>query len=391
MTTRDRIVDSRFRHVDELLQARVDDGNERGASLCVIHDDEVLLDTWAGWTDTERTVPWKSDTITPVWSISKVMTNLAVLVLFDRGHIELDEPVATYWPEFGVAGKSGITIAQVLGHTSGVPAWTTAIGHHDLYDWNLSTADLAQQATWWQPGTASGYHLLNQGHLLGAVIERVTGLLPGEYLAQELSVPLDADFHIGLAAEHDHRVSVVSPPRILAQDPPDPNGIAFRVLTQPFVNIRESSTEQWRRGQIPAANGHGNARSVAEVQSVVSHGGSRGGKDFLRPSTVDRIFEVQSSGPDLVLGLDLTFGTGWALPRPQVMPSVPPGRRCYWGGLGGSVVVNDLDTRTTIAYVMNSMRFEYAPGTRVTRPCGDSRSDEYLAAIWKTLGVGDDG
>ena len=249
---------------------------------------------------------------------------------------------------------------------------------------------LAAQEPWWQPGTASGYHLLNQGHLVGEVVRRITGAPVGEFFAEEIAEPLEADFHIGLKASDDDRVSPVSPPLPLDLDLStiDPDGIPVRTLTGPFVNVREANTERWRRAQIPAANGHGNARSIARIQSLISHGGEVDGIQLLSPETIDRIFDVQASGIDKVLGVQSTFGLGWALPEPSVMPSVPAGRRCYWGGLGGSIVINDLENRLTIAYAMNKLTFEYVPGTRLTRPCGDSRSDEYVAAIHQALAIG---
>ncbi|MBC7630304.1 serine hydrolase [Aeromicrobium sp.] len=381
--------DPRFTALADLLHAHVGDGIERGASLCVIQDGEVLVDIWDGWSDVEQTATWQRDTITPVWSITKVMVNLAALVLIDRGELDPDSPVADYWPEFGAAGKQGVTVAQILGHTSGVSGWAQPVTVDDLYDWSRSTTMPAAQEPWWEPGTASGYHLLNQGHLVGEVIRRITGVTVGEFFAKEIAGPLGADFHIGLRPDDDKRVSPVSPPRQLDLDLTaiDPAGIAMRTLTGPFVNAREANTERWRRAEIPAANGHGNARSIARVQSLISHGGEVDGVRLLSPATIERIFDVQASGIDLVLGVQSTFGLGWALPEPATMPSVAAGRRCYWGGLGGSIVINDLDNRLTIAYAMNRMLFEYAPGTRLTRPCGDSRSDSYVDAIMAALTI----
>lgn len=377
----------RFEPLVDLLHANVRDGIERGASLCVIQDGTVLVDVWDGWFDLDQTIPWQRDTLTPVWSITKVMINLAALVLVDRGRLDPDSPVAAYWPEFAAAGKEKVTVAQLLGHTSGVSGWAQPVTVDDLYDWDHSTSMLAAQEPWWEPGTASGYHLLNQGHLVGEVIRRITGVSPGEFFAKEIAGPLGADFHIGLDPADDARVSPVSSPRPLDLDVStiDPSGVTVRTLTGPLVNAREANTERWRRAEIPAANGHGNARSIARIQSLISHGGEIDGVRLLSPATIDRIFGVQASGIDLVLGVQSTFGLGWALPEPATMPSVATGRRCYWGGLGGSIVINDPDNHLTIAYAMNRMIFEYAPGTRVTRPCGDSRSDAYVTAIYEAL------
>jgi CubicO group peptidase (beta-lactamase class C family) len=382
MTTAAGTFDDRFAPLADLLHANVRDGVERGASLCVVQDGEVLVDIWDGWSDLDQTVPWERDTLVPVWSISKVMTNLAALVAVDRGLIELDEPVATYWPEFGAAGKQDVTVAMLLGHTSGVSGWAQPVTVDDLFDWDVATSKLAAQPPWWTPGTASGYHLLDQGHLVGEVVRRVTGSSLGSWFADEVAAPLGADFHIGLDASHDHRVSALTPPRPPELEPfADPDDVALRTLTGPFLRASECNTERWRRAEIPAANGHGNARSVARVQSVVSHGGEVDGVRLLSADTIEGIFEVRASGVDRVLGLPLTFGTGWALPDAHSMPSARPGRRCFWGGLGGSVVVNDVERRLTIAYAMNRMVMEHSPGTRTIRPCGDSRFDAYADVI----------
>ena len=380
-------VHPRFEEVGHVLERSVRDGADRGASVCVVHDGEVVVDTWAGTSDPDATVPWERDTIVPVWSITKVMTNLCALVLLDRGELDVDAPVSRYWPEFAAAGKDHVTVAHLLSHSSGVSGWDQPVTVDDLYDWDRSTSMLAGQAPWWEPGSAPGYHLLNQGHLVGEVVRRITGDSVGAWFAREIAAPLDADFHIGLDPEHDHRVSPVSSPTPLDLDPDavDPNGIAVRTFTGPFVRAREANSERWRRAEIPAANGHGNARSIARVQSLISHGGEIDGVRLLAPDTVERILTPQIDGTDVVLGLRSVFGLGWALPNPAVMPSVAPGRRCYWGGLGGSVVVNDLDRRLTVAYAMNRMAFEYAPGTRLNRPCGDSRSDALLAAVDRAL------
>lgn len=376
--------DPRFDELAQLLEASVTDGSDRGASICVVHDGEVVVDIWHGAADLDGQVPWERNTLVPVWSITKVMANLAVMLLVDRGELDVHSPVARYWPEFGAAGKESVTVAHLLSHASGVSGWEQPVTPDDLFDWDVSTAMLAAQEPWWEPGTASGYHLLNQGHLVGEVVRRISGDTIGTFFAREIAAPLGADFHIGLAAEHDHRVSPVSPPRPLPVDVDsiDPESIAVRTLGGPFLRAREANSERWRRAEVPAANGHGNARSIARIQSVVSHAGEIDGVRLLSEATVDRIYEPQISGTDLVLGAPATFGLGWALPEPRSMPSVAPGQRCYWGGLGGSVVVNDAERRLTVAYAMNRMIFEHVPGDqKLVRPCGDHRSDTYLAAV----------
>src|SRR6476619_4323347 len=211
---------ARFDPLRELFAAKLESGEDLGASLVFNIDGEVVVDLWGGWADEARTVPWAEDTITNVFSTTKAMTSLAALVLVDRGELDLDATVARYWPEFAANGKAGVKIRHLLSHTSGVSGWEQPITREDVYDWDKSTALLAAQAPWWEPGTASGYHMLNYGHLIGEVIRRITGQRLGEFLAAHVAGPLGADFHIGLPLSEFHRVTNVVPPPAPPADPP---------------------------------------------------------------------------------------------------------------------------------------------------------------------------
>jgi CubicO group peptidase (beta-lactamase class C family) len=354
---------ARFEPLRELFTAKLVSGEDHGASLAVNLDGEMVVDLWGGWADEARTVPWTEHTITCVFSTTKTMTALAALVLVDRGELDLDARVAAYWPEFAANGKAGIKVRQLLSHTSGVSGWDQPVTIDDVYDWDKSTALLAAQAPWWEPGTASGYHSLTFGHLIGEVIRRITGQRLGEFFAAHIAGPLNADFHIGLPPSELHRVAKVVPPPSLTIDldqvraQHDPTSPAFKTFTGPTYPIEHSWTERWRRADIGAANGHGNARSVARVQSAVACGGEVDGTRLLSPQTIHRIFDVQSDTIDLVLGIRLKIGVGYGLPWPEVLPFVPEGRVCFGTGAGGSLVLADADRRLTVAYVMNQMVF----------------------------------
>jgi CubicO group peptidase (beta-lactamase class C family) len=347
---------ARFAPLRELFAAKLESGEDLGASLAVNIDGEMVVDLWGGWADEARTVPWTEDTITNVFSTTKAMTSLAALVLVDRGELDLDANVAAYWPEFAARGKEGIKVRQLLSHTSGVSGWDQPITLDDLYDRDKSTALLAAQAPWWEPGTASGYHMLTYGHLIGEVIRRITGQRLGEFFAAHIAGPLGADLHIGLPPSEFPRVANVVPPPLPVDPPPfdppppDPNSVAFRTWTNPTMRPESTWTEGWRRADIGAGNGHGNARSLARLQSAVACGGEVDGVRLLSPKTIDRIFEVQFNGIDLVIGIPIKWGVGYGL--------APEGRVCSWGGAGGSMVIIDVDRRMTFAYVMNKM----APG-----------------------------
>jgi CubicO group peptidase (beta-lactamase class C family) len=323
-----------------------------GGSVAVLVDGEPVVDVWGGFADAERSVPWQRDTITNVWSVTKTMTALCALVLADRGDLDLSAPVARYWPEFAANGKEGVLVGHLLAHTAGLPDWNGPV--EELYDWRAATARLAALAPQWEPGSAAGYHSLTQGFLVGEVLRRVTGRSVGAFLAGEVAGPLGADFAIGLPAEDDARVAVTVPPPSRDQDYSSsaPGGSA-PPATGTAVRVRDGNSEAWRRAQIPAASGFGNARSVALVQSVLACGGSVRGHRVLSPGGCDRAREEQFSGEDRRLGMSVRWGMGYAL----------FGNALGWGGWGGSLVVVDPDARMAVAYVTNQMR-EAADDTR---------------------------
>jgi CubicO group peptidase (beta-lactamase class C family) len=349
--------DERFASVADVLSANLDRGADVGASVCVVYDGATVVDIWGGTIDDAGT-PWAEDTIVNVWSTTKTMTFLTALILADRGELDFHAPVAKYWPEFAANGKEGVEVRHLMAHTAGLPGWVEPIEEADLYDWEKATSLLAAQAPLWEPGTQSGYHALTQGYLIGEVVRRITGgTTIGDFFAKEIAGPLGADFHIGTGPEHDDRVALVIPPDEsfgAGMSHLDLDSDLARAMSHPPVDARWSWSEAWRRAEIPAAGGHGNARSVARVQSVLSHGGEVDGIRLLSPSGCEAVFERQISGQDLVLPIPLTFGMGYGISSPE-MPIGPNEHTCFWGGWGGSVVINDLDNRLTIAYVMNKM------------------------------------
>ena len=269
--------DERFAAVRYVLADNLDTGLDVGASVAVFIDGEPVVDIWGGHRDAARTVPWEEDTIVTVFSTTKTMVALCALILVDRGELDFHAPVARYWPEFAAAGKERIEVRHVLGHTAGLPGWDRPLAPQDLADWEKCTTSLAAQAPWWEPGTASGYHALTQGYLVGELIRRVTGLSVGRFFAEAVAGPLGADFHIGLTADHDHRVAELIPPPHADLVDLAPTELGARALAHPKVTGEMTAAPWWRRAEIPAANGFGNARSVAAVQSVIACGGERAG------------------------------------------------------------------------------------------------------------------
>jgi CubicO group peptidase (beta-lactamase class C family) len=365
----------RFAAARAALQQNIDSSEELGAALVVDIDGERVVDLWGGFRDEARTVTWDEHTITNVWSTTKTVTSLAALMLVDRGLLDVHAPVATYWPEFAAADKQDVQVRHLLSHTSGVSGLEHPAVIEDLYDWESATARMAAQSPWWTPGTGPGYHALNYGHLIGEVVRRVSGKTLKQFVAEEIAGPLGADFQIGAAEEDWGRIADVVPP------PPTPFDLApdspaYKTFTGPAGDARFANTPAWRRADIGAVNGHGNARSVARILSAVSRGGEVDGVRLLGRKTVDLIFDEQANGVDLVLGIPLRWGMGFALPQLDSVPWIPDEEICFWGGWGGSMIVMDVGRRMTISYVMNRM----APGI-----IGSDRSGRYTQAIYDAV------
>ena len=373
-----------FTEVRDILRASIESGADLGASVAVILDGELMVDLWGGWADEARTTPWTEDTITNVWSTTKTMVALSALLLVERGVLDPFEPVATYWPEFAANGKEAVEVRHLLAHTSGVAGWDQPVTYDDLYDWDRSTAMLAAQGPWWEPGDGSGYHALNYGHLVGEVIRRVDGRRPKQFIAEELAGPLGADFQIGVCPEDLGRVSDVVPPPPLpfdaamleSMDETFRNAIPVKALTGPLIDAPTANTPGWRGADIGGANGHSNARGVARIQQIVGNDGTVDGRKLLSRDTLDLIWNQQSDGPDRVLIMPLRFGIGYGLPEPSSLPYIPDGEICFWGGYGGSMIVMDRARRLTVAYMMNVME----PGI-----IGGLRSAALLEATFRAV------
>ncbi len=370
--------DSRFAEVRSILHANIESGADVGASVAVMIDDEYVADLWGGWVDPEHTAPWTEDTIVNVWSTTKTVTALAALMLVDRGLVDVDAPVASYWPEFGTNGKETVALRHLLSHTSGVSGWDQPVQLADIYDPVASSARLAAQAPWWEPGTASGYHLVSYGHPIGEIIRRVDGRGLKQFVAEEIAGPLNADFQIGARPADADRIANVIPPTHVdfAGAEIDPDGPAIKTALGPLMPPPAANSPGWRAAEIGGANGHGNARAVAKIQHAVANGGAVDGVRLLSPATIEIIFREQADGIDLVLGLPLRWGVGYALPQPDTFPYIPDGAICFWGGWGGSMVIVDTERHLTFAYMMNRME---------SRIIGCPRSEALIAATYRAL------
>ena len=369
--------DARFDAVKDAFASNFADGLELGASFAATLDGKPVIDIWAGDAD-EHGSPWQEDTIVNVYSTTKTMAALSLLLLSDRGQVDLDSPAARYWPEFAANGKEHVLVKHFLSHSAGLSGLDSQVEIEDMYDWEKITGLLAAQAPWWEPGTQSGYHAITQGYLIGEIVRRVTGRTLGAFFREELAGPLGADFHIGLDPSEFGRVAdLVPPPTAALAGDAKSDSIAARTFASPPINAQASRTPAWRQAEIPAANGHGNARSVARVQTLLACGGEAFGRRLLSQAGANRVFQEQTNGVDLVLGGPIRFGLGYGLTSAD-MPLGPNPRTCFWGGWGGSLVIVDADARVCLAYVM------YRMGQGTT---GDQRAGRMIGAFYGALGA----
>ena len=350
-----------FTPVKEAFSENFRLGLESGASFAATIDGKFVVDVWGGYADEARTRTWERDTIVNVWSSTKVMATICALMLVDRGHLDLDAPVAKYWPEFAQNGKTNIPVRYLFSHSSGLAGFNEIVTPEKLYDWNYIIDILGKQAPLWEPGTQSGYHGLTMGYLLGELVKRITGKSIGTFFRDEVALPLEADFFIGLPEEYDSHVAEIIPEGPLKPGDPgydelDPATIRGKVrLNQPLDHAIVNEVG-WRRAEIPAANGHGNTHAMARIGAVIACGGELDGIRLLSQETIDKMLEEQTDGVDLVLNTPIRWGLGVELNTPE-RPLSPNERSFSWGGAGGSMIVMDLDAKMSWAYAMNKMGY----------------------------------
>ena len=354
--------DPRFERVREAFAENFASRGEVGAAVAVTIDGRPVIDLWGGYADKQRTRPWTRDTIVNVYSATKGVAATCLNRLADQGRVDLDAPVARYWPEFAQAGKERVLVRWLLSHRAGLPAVRKTLPAGALLDWAVMTAALAEQEPWWEPGTRHGYHALTFGYLIGEVIRRVDGRSPGAYCREEIAGPLEIDFHIGLDARDDARCAevIAAPPPAPGQPNPfaaiDPESMSAKAVNNPPGAMRLSAVNSraWRGAEVPAANGHTNARALARFYGALAHGGKLDGVRILSPAQIERCLIEQSSGIDAVANVPMRFGLGYRLTQPAALYGPNP-RTFGHTGAGGSLGFADPDAKVGFAYTMNQM------------------------------------
>ncbi len=372
--------DDKFTAVKEAFRKNFEDDLEVGASFAATIDGKYVVDIWGGYADAAMTRPWEKDTIVNVYSTTKVMTAICAHILIDRGQLDPDALVTEYWPEFGQAGKEKMPVKYLLSHRSGLAGWDKPMTMEEFYDWDYAVSLLAAQKPWWEPGQHCGYHAITFGHLIGELVRRITGKSPGTFFREEVAGPLNADFHIGFGPELDHRVGEMVPPPVLQPGEPGytempPDSMLMKTLTNPPVTYEMLKERAWRAAEIPAANGHGNARSVARVGAAMACGGELDGVRLMGLPTIEKAIGEQIYDTDLCLGSPIRYGLGFGL-NSKDTPMGPNPRTFWWAGMGGSTVIMDLDARLSFSYVMNKM---------AAAMMGDVRSARLTQAMYASL------
>jgi len=370
--------DERFISVKHAFEKNFELGLEVGASFAVSLNGELVVDIWGGFSDSAKTKPWEKDTIVNVFSTTKVITALCIHMLVDKGLIDVEDPVSKYWPEFAQASKENVLVKHLLSHSAGLPGFDEKIPGEALYDWDRITNLLASQKPLWKSGTKIGYHMITFGHLLGELVRRVTGKSLGNFFRENIANPLNIDFHIGLSESYDARIADIIPPEeVFARWQVFLIKLLFRKTVKVFFNPNleevDFNSRDWRSAEIPASNGHGNARSIAKVGSILACGGMFDNKKIISRSTVEKAIEPQISGRDRIMIYSpqkFSLGFGLLDDRFYLGP-----RSFGWGGAGGSLCVMDLEKKLSMGYAMNKMHMKGE----------DPRTGPIFKAVWDVV------
>lgn len=353
--------DPRFTPVADAFSALFEDPQERGAALCIQVGGETVVDLWAGSAGKEPGQDWQADTLLNLFSCTKTFAAVAALQLVGEGRLELDAPVARYWPEFEQSGKQHITVRQLLCHRAGLPAIREPLAPEALYDWSTMTAALAAETPWWTPGAEHGYAPITYGWLIGEVIRRVDGREPGAAIIARTAKPLGLDFHIGLDDAEFHRVAHIArgkgnlgdaaAQRLLRTMMTDAAALSTRAFTNPPSVLTSTNKPEWRRMSQPAANGHGNARSLAGFYTGLLQG------KLLDEALLAELTREHAQGDDRTLLTSTRFGLGTMLDQPGVANATYGLGPQAFGhpGAGGSIGFADPERELALGFVVNTL------------------------------------
>jgi CubicO group peptidase (beta-lactamase class C family) len=374
-------VEAGFEPVREEFERNFAERGDVGAGCCVYVGGRPVVDLWGGTTAPDGE-PYTDTTLQMVASATKGALAIVAHRLVEQGALDLDAPVAEYWPEFAAAGKADLPVRWLLSHQAGLPAIRQVLSVDDIAGWAVPVAAVAAEAPWWEPGTDHGYHAITYGWLVGEVVNRVTGSTCGQVFAREVAEPLGLDLHIGLPEREHHRVAPLIPAPVPADGRVDeltlrmrdPESLAHWAFLIPSGLLAMLNDPRLWAVELPAGNGMGTAHSLARMYAAVI--GEVGGVRLLRPETVSRAMTERCRGIDRVAGYETAYGLGFQLPFPY-RPMAGPGSFGHYG-LGGSVGFAHPELGFTFGYTVNQM----APGTPA-----DRRSVPLIEAVLRCLGA----
>lgn len=368
------IAPAQFDPVRQIFDAAIASGEELGCRFTLVQDGEVLLDLWGGHADRAKTRPFDDRTLAPVFSTTKAIAALLIARLIDAGKLTYDQTVASVWPDFAQAGKGDITIGQAMSHQAGLPGIIEEIDPALWFDWDPICAILAAQAPMWPPGTASGYHPITFGYIAGEIFRRVDGRTMGRALREDLAEPFDLDLWIGLPDAEFPRVAELERPTRFA-DFGKLDAIKKTAFLTRWAAPGGRGGDVWRRAEIPSANGHVTALTMARLMGVMACEGRLDGRTVLSPATVAQASAERIRGQDKVLPFEISWAAGFMRNVPNMIYG--PGQGSFGhSGWGGSCAFADPERRLSGAYVMNKQSPELI---------GDARAIKLIAAAYACL------
>ncbi|MAH72748.1 MAG: serine hydrolase [Cellvibrionales bacterium TMED49] len=367
--------DSRFTKVADVFRRAINSGHELGATLAIEYDGQMVVNLWGGHRDRHRKHVWAEDTIVNVFSVTKGVVAICTARLVEEGKLDLEQTVAHYWPEYGCEGKGATTVMELLCHRGAMHGFRESILADRWQDWDFFTKLLERQSPFGVPGAKQSYHALTFGWLVGELIKRVDGRSVGNYFRDEVATPLHLDFKIGLDVSDMARCA----DKVMSTTPNTLLGIDFirylpdLLLPKTLKNIKDAlcsgdfyvafppnldpatiiNSDSWRLAEIPSANGHGTAASLATLYGIICNGGKRNGFRLLAPETINLATKIHSNGPDTVLfGLPFKFGLGFMVDSPTT-PISHAKRRFGHSGIGGETAFGDLKNGVGFAFLSN--------------------------------------
>jgi CubicO group peptidase (beta-lactamase class C family) len=354
-----------FAPVREAFAANFDAGLELGARFALAIDGEIVLDLMGGFADRAESRPFGPDTLAPLFSTTKAAASLLIARLVSAGRLDYGARVADLWPEFAAEGKGALTVEQVLSHQAGLCGLHGPMEPRDWMDWDGVCQRLAAMTPLWPPGTASGYHPVTFGYLAGEIFRRVDGRTMGHALREDIAAPLGLDLWIGLPGSEHERVADMRRPPAMPDlgEITEPKRLAF---FSPWSSPGGVSAAEYRRAEIPSANGHGTAPALARLMAILACDGHLDGRAFLERGVAARASAQRIAGADLVLPYEMSWGAGFI--RNQGLWIYGPDRQTFGhSGWGGSCAFADPERGFSGAYVMNRQSAELIADTRARR------------------------